>query len=73
MKNLSAQDDTFLCVKTKLHLFTRRAEMELSYAPSRDRSFLLPLDDMQLIKCYFFILNIAKNDVSNELEIENCL
>ena len=40
MKNLSAEDDTFLCDEPKLQLFTRRAEMELFYAPRRDGTFL---------------------------------
>ena len=43
-----SQDGTFLRAEPRWDLLTRRAEIGRSYAPSGDRTFLLPPDEVSL-------------------------
>ena len=48
-----SRDGTFLRAELRWNVLTRRAEIGRSYAPSGDRTLLLPPDDMTLSEGWF--------------------
>ena len=45
-----SRDGTFLCAEARWYVLTRRGKIGRSYAPSGDRTFLLPPDDISTLR-----------------------